>query len=309
MLQSFLGVLRGIIALFLLTFATFGIALFIFLAVLLRFLPIKTFQNKIDAVLHNVPEHWTYAIKKITSFLVKTRWHIYGIKNLKKDGHYLMIANHRSWLDIVVLQRVFSRKIPGLRFFMKRELLWQLPLLGYACKLLGYPFMQRYSKEFLLKHPELKGKDIEATRKACERFKDQPVTMISFIEGGRFNQEIHDKQKSPFKYLLKPKAGGIAFILAILGKQIESLIDVTIIYPDMQITLWDFLCGKISDIYVYIHLIPVKQELLGDYQNDADFRHFFYYWLNEQWFEKDKFIINKFRSHFAISTDKDTNAS
>lgn len=297
----------GIIALCLSVFMTVGVALFIFLAVFLRFLPIKIFQNKIDAILHNVPEYWTYAIKKITSSLIKTRWHIYGIKNLKKDGHYLMIANHRSWLDIVVLQRVFSRKIPGLRFFMKKELLWQLPFLGYACKLLGYPFVQRYSREFLIKHPELKGKDIEATRKACERFKNQPVTMINFIEGGRFHQEKFEKQKSPFKYLLKPKAGGIAFVLATMGKQIESIIDVTIIYPDMRITLWDFLCGKISDIYVYIHLIPVKPELLGDYQNDADFRHFFHYWLNEQWFEKDKFIINKLHGHFANSTDSGRN--
>lgn len=254
-------------------------------------------RNQLNYVLHNLPEYWTSVLKFVMALFTKTRWHVHGLKNLKNDGHYLMIANHRSWADILVLQRVFSRKIPGLRFFMKKELLWQLPFMGYACKLLGYPFMERYSAEFLQKHPELNGKDIEMTRKACERFKDSPVTFINFIEGGRFTKEKHQKQHSPYKYLLKPKAGGIAFVLAAMGSQLESIIDVTIIYPNMDITFWKFLCGKIPQIHIFIHTIPIKHELFGDYQNDADFRQFFQFWLNEHWAEKDQFITNKLRSN------------
>lgn len=287
--------IRGLIAFILLGLTTLGLALLIFFAALLRLLPIKPLQTKIDSALHRTPEYWAHAIKVIISITTKTRWHIHGLKNLKKNGRYLMIANHRSWLDILVLMRVFSQKIPELRFFVKKELLWQLPIIAHACKLLGCPFMQRYSREFLLKHPELKGKDLEATHKACERFKDQPVTLINFIEGGRFSQKKHDQQQSPFKYLLKPKAGGIAFVLAAMANQLEHIIDVTIIYPDMQISFWDFLCGRIKDVSIYIHTIPVTKELIGDYQGDAEYKKFFQYWLNEQWIEKDKFILNKLR--------------
>lgn len=286
---------RGFIALLLLTIITVGTGILTFLVALFRLLPIKAFQKKIDYVLHNIPDYWTSMVKGIIKLCTKTRWHIFGMKNLKKDGRYLMIANHRSWVDILVLQKVFSRKIPALRFFMKKQLLWQLPIAGFACKLLGYPVMERYSREFLQQHPELKGKDIEATRKVCEHFKNQPVTLINFLEGGRFTQEKYERQKPPFKYLLKPKAGGVAFVLAAMGNQLEQIIDVTIIYPNMQISFWDFLCGRIKDIYVYIHTIPVKPVLLGNYHADDNYREFFHYWLNEQWLEKDKFITNKLR--------------
>ncbi len=303
MLKFLPAPIRGVIAIVLLTLMTIGFSLYVFFAALFSLLPIKLLQKKIAYTLHNIPEYWTSVLKVIMVLCTKTRWNIHGLKHLKKDGHYLMIANHRSWLDILVLQRVFSKKIPGLRFFMKKELLWQLPIISYACKLLGYPFMQRYSAEFLKKYPELKGKDIEETRKTCERFKDNPITLINFIEGGRFTVEKHRKQHSPYKYLLKPKAGGIAFVLTAMDKQLESIIDVTIVYPKMQISFWKFLCGNISEISVYIHTIPIKQELFGDYQNDPHFRNFFQYWLNEQWAEKDKFIINKLRSNSGNSIE------
>ena len=60
------------------------------------------------------------------------------------------------------------------------------------------------------KYPEKKGKDIEATRKSCERYKDEPITLINFIEGTRFTPEKHAVQRSPYQHLLKPKAGGLA---------------------------------------------------------------------------------------------------
>lgn len=292
MLQFLPAVLRGLIALFLLAIYTLLLAFIVFCCGLLRLLPIMKLREKLDGFLHNTPEYWTAFVKFLMWLVTKTEWQVHGLKKLNPNGHYMMVANHRSWLDILVLQKTFSRKIPGLRFFMKKELMWQLPVLGFACKLLGYPFMQRYSQEFLKKNPHLKGKDIEATRKTCERFQKKPVTLINFIEGGRFTKEKHQKQKSPFKNLLKPKAGGLAFVLAAMGDQLDSIIDVTIIYPHPDISFWDFLCGRVGAIQIYVHTQPITEELVGDYQNDEHFRNFFQYWLNEQWAEKDKFITN-----------------
>jgi len=49
-------------------------------------------------------------------------------------------------VDILVLEKVFNRKVPMLKFFIKKELLWTLPVAGWAAWLLDFPFMERYHK-------------------------------------------------------------------------------------------------------------------------------------------------------------------
>ncbi len=62
-------------------------------------------------------------------------------------------------------------------------------------------------------------------------FAHNPVGIFNFAEGTRFTVGKHAQQKSPFRYLLKPKAGGIAFVLDAMGEQLKSLVNVTIHYP------------------------------------------------------------------------------
>src|SRR5579863_10046354 len=110
----------------------------------------------------------------IKALVTRTRWVVDGLQGLNRGGWYLVLSNHQSWVDIPVLQRTFNRRIPFLKFFLKQQLKW-VPVLGLAWWALDFPFMQRYSKETLEQHPELRGKDKEATRIACERFRDLPV--------------------------------------------------------------------------------------------------------------------------------------
>ena len=89
-----------------------------------------------------------------------TELQVDGLENLKPDEWYMMIANHQSWVDILVLLRVFNRRIPYLKFFLKKSLIW-VPLLGLAWWALEFPFMRRYSKAEIDRNPSLRGKDIE----------------------------------------------------------------------------------------------------------------------------------------------------
>lgn len=226
--------------------------------------------------------------QKLTS---NTRWITSGIDALTLKDWYLVISNHQSWVDILVLQRVFNRKIPFLKFFLKKELIW-VPFLGIAWWALDFPFMQRHSKSFLAKHPHLKGKDLETTRKACEKFRYKPVSVMNFVEGTRFTQAKHVKQGEQFKHLLKPKAGGMAFVLGAMGNQLHKLLDVTIYYPDGIPTFWDFVCGKVKTINVDVKIMPIEEILNSDYfamdyfDNPAQ-RVKFQRWLNDVWSEKD----------------------
>ena len=238
-----------------------------------------------------VAETWSEIDKAIFALCIPTQWDIRGVENLRKDTSYLAVSNHQTWVDIPALIESLNRRTPFFKFFLKKELIW-VPLLGLAWWGLDYPFMKRYSKAFLEKHPELKGKDLEITKAACELFKRQPVTVVNYLEGTRFTEAKHREQQSPYRYLLKPKAGGVAFVLAALGEQLDALLDVTIVYPGKQAPgFWELLNGSISRVIIDIQVRELDPALWdGDYENDPAFRQTVQAWVNQLWLEKDQRI-------------------
>ncbi len=215
---------------------------------------------------------------------------------LKMDDWYLVVSNHQTWVDIVVLQRIFLHKIPFLKFFIKQQLLW-VPFIGAACKALEFPFMKRYSKEYLAENLHLKGKDIEATKKACEKYRTVPTSIMNFTEGTRFTTGKQKRQGSPYENLLRPKAGGISLVMGTMGDILNRLVDVTIYYPDGAKPLWDFLCGRTKKIVVRVNVIPISDDIRGDYVNDKKFAAEFQEWLNRFWREKDILIADLKKKH------------
>jgi 1-acyl-sn-glycerol-3-phosphate acyltransferase len=160
--------------------------------------------------------------------------------------------------------------------------------MGLAWWALDFPFLRRHSAEYLKKHPEQKGKDLETTRKACETFARIPNSVMNFIEGTRFTREKHKRQQSPFIHLLKPKSGGLALALDVLGEKFHSLLDITIIYPQGIPTFWGFLCGRLKEVIVRFQTTEIPQKLLkGDYSGDQAFRESFHQWVQQLWQEKD----------------------
>ncbi|MFV3290807.1 acyltransferase [Pseudomonas sp. NY11955] len=238
-----------------------------------------------------VAETWSEIDKAIFALCIPTQWDIRGVENLRKDTSYLAVSNHQTWVDIPALIESLNRRTPFFKFFLKKELIW-VPLLGLAWWGLDYPFMKRYSKAFLEKHPELKGKDLEITKAACELFKRQPVTVVNYLEGTRFTEAKRQEQQSPYRYLLKPKAGGVAFVLAALGEQLDALLDVTIVYPGNQAPgFWALLNGSISRVIIDIQVRELDPALwAGDYENDPEFRQTVQAWVNQLWVEKDQRI-------------------
>ncbi len=234
-------------------------------------------------------ETWAEVDKLIFAVCVRTQWDIRGAENLRRDTSYLTVSNHQSWVDIPALMEALNRRTPFFKFFLKRELIW-VPLLGLAWWGLDYPFMKRYSKAFLAKHPELKGKDLEITKAACELYKRQPVNVVNYLEGTRFTPAKHAEQQSPYRHLLKPRAGGIAFVLAAMGEQLDALLDVTIVYPGNKAPgFWDLLNGSISRVIVDIQVRELDPRWwAGDYENDPAFRQAVQGWVNGLWAEKDE---------------------
>lgn len=206
---------------------------------------------------------------------------------LEKDGWYLVIANHSSWLDILIAGIFFRFKIPALKFFLKKELRWGLPLAGLACQLAGFPFLDRSSsKRSKNKTP----KDIQTAQNTCHNLLKNPSTLILFPEGTRFNQDKQLSQKSPYQHLLKPKSAGIATVINEMHHRLEGIIDLTLNYNPDNISIWDFLSGKLSSIEINYRVIPITPDLLGDYRSDRNYRRRLQAWLNDCWDQKDHLL-------------------
>lgn len=239
---------------------------------------------------------WTHCNTALINLFNNVNWQISGADKLDPESWYLLISNHRSWLDIPVVSSVACRRIPEPKFFLKDELKW-LPFLGTGCWALDMPFMKRYSAAQLAKRPELRGKDIETTRLSCRKFKTVPTTIINFVEGTRFTEAKRADKGSPFANLLPPKAGGIAFTLASMGEQFNAILDFTLLYPDNpHHAAMDMLMGKLKRVVVQVDTLPVDQQVIGDYFNDELFRQRFQLWLNQRWQQKE-LLIQHYHQH------------
>ncbi|WP_449466311.1 acyltransferase [Stenotrophomonas humi] len=250
-------------------------------------LPFPAVRRACNPPLTGLAESWISVNSTMIQWFTRTRFEVNGLADLDRQGHYLVLANHQSWVDILVLQKVFNRRIPLLRFFLKRSLFW-VPVLGLAWWALDFPFMGRYTRKQIMKNPELGRRDMEVTRKACEKFNSIPVAVMNFVEGTRFTREKHDGQNSPFKYLLKPKSGGVAFVLDAMGKGLHALLDVTIVYPKGIPSMIDLMANRLPEVKVLVRKLPIPAELVGgNYQDDRTYRAQFQQWMNGLWVQKD----------------------
>ena len=221
----------GVLSTFILFVNTVVWVIPIYIVALLRLCcPAGAVQRYLRRVAIGAARNWVSGNNLNFALMRTAEWDVRGVEQLRSDGSYLVSANHQSWTDVLVLQKVFSRRIPFLMFFIKKELVW-VPILGLAWKGLDFPFMQRFSRAYLAEHPEMKGRDLETTRKLCDKLRGEPVSIMNFLEGTRFTEGLHEKQKSPYHHLLSPKAGGAAFVMNAIGDQLDSMLDVTIAYP------------------------------------------------------------------------------
>jgi 1-acyl-sn-glycerol-3-phosphate acyltransferase len=240
----------------------------------------------LDRILIFIATIWVEVNSFNSRLFCKIDWDIRGLEKLNKKEWYLIISNHQSWVDILALQTILNQKIPMLKFFLKKELIW-VPFLGLAWWALDFPFMKRYSKKLLKEKPHLKGKDLESTKKACEKFKHTPVSIMNFVEGTRFTEHKKQSQNNHFTNLLNPKAGGIAFVLGSMGEHLHKIIDVTIVYPDKIPTFWEYISGQTRKIIIDFQVIPITDDLTGDYFNDPEYKNRFFIWLKTLWEKKD----------------------
>jgi len=253
--------------------------------------PRSRLRTRVILALSRLAERWVGCNDRIIELMLSTRCDVAGpLDDIRIDGRYLIISNHISWVDIFVIFRVFHDRTAFIRFFLKRQLIW-FPIAGQACWALEFPFMRRYSAEYLQQNPEKRGRDLETTRRACQRYRHIPVAMLTFLEGTRFTEEKRADQDSPYRHLLRPRVGAIAFVLASLGDQLDAVFDVTLAYPGGDVTMWQFVCGRVAKITVRVRRLEIPSEFLSAAAVEpGPARDRFKGWIESVWREKDDLL-------------------
>ena len=294
--RTIVGVAKGVSAILAIAINTIVLSTTLFVLAIGKFIaPTEKLRGHVRHACGRLAELWIGINNRIFSLYRGTHWDIQLPEGLDKKGSYLVSCNHQSWVDILVLQRCFNRRLPFFRFFIKSQLIW-VPFLGQAWWALDMPFMRRDSKEKLARKPGRKGRDLESARKACEKFRDIPVAMTNFPEGTRFTLEKRDRLNSPYRNLLPPRIGGIGQVFFALADKLDALIDVTIVYPQARKegqapTFWQLVSGQVSEIIVRAEKRAIPAELLGrNFRTDKEFRQELTNWIGQMWREKDALI-------------------
>ena len=249
--------------------------------------PVAAVRRGLGGAMDRIIDGWVVSNRLLMRVLRQTvvGVQLEGDAGFARGGWYLIVSNHQSWADILVLQEIFLGRVPPLKFFTKRELIWA-PLVGVAMWLLGFPYVRRYGRERLAAHPELRAHDRDATMRACEGFLERPTSVLSFLEGTRFTPVKRAVQGSPHRWLLKPKTSGFAYVAQALNARLPRMVDVTIDYPGGVPSFWDFLCGRCRRVDVTVESIGVPEVLAGVAGTGG--RDALKAWIDDRWDAKDR---------------------
>jgi 1-acyl-sn-glycerol-3-phosphate acyltransferase len=289
--------LQGSLVFLAVTINTIVMTLLICFLSIFKFIAAKgRVRNTITRWLSSLAEVWVSINNGLIWFYRDLDWDVQMPEGISHKGSYLVFCNHQSGVDILALQYCLNRKAPFGRYLLKQQLIW-VPVLGVAWWALDMAFLRRYNKQELLKNPSLRGKDLENAARACEKLKHIPVSMMTFPEGTRFTQAKKQQQNSSYQHLLKPRYGGVGQILYSFDEALDSLIDVTITYPNGTPTVWQYLSGQVRKISIQVTLRPIGEELRGrNFREDAVAKRELIDWLKGIWDEKEIYISQQLQN-------------
>ena len=208
--------------------------------------------------------------------------------SLRQDKPYVMVINHRSHVDILIILAFFYDRIPNVKFFLKRSLLY-VPFLGQFCYLMNYIFVRKIAPAVARRSPDVVYQQRETIKRQCRELTKHPVTLAVFAEGTRFSEDKQMDQKTVhFANLLSPQPAGLALAIEACADQVQELLDVTLVYDVGFVSVWLLLSGQVRTVEVHVQSYDVaKTALVGDYVKDRQFRRRFTEWMKYLWQKKD----------------------
>ena len=201
---------------------------------------------------------------------------------LDRSRPHIVLANHRSWADILIVQSLVATRGPIVTFLCKRELLY-LPIFGLIILAFDFPVLRRQAQRGI-DAGSRRGDDRRRVTEAAAALLESPAAILSFAEGTRFTVAKRDANRrdagdSQYEHLLPPRAGGLAAMIEALAPGGGSIVDLTLAYPRPS-TFWDFLGGAAGSVEVAWETIPIATVESAEATN----------WLNDRWRRKEELL-------------------
>jgi len=249
---------------------------FLVIFAILNLIPIASFQQlcyRCTAVFYRLAAGgntlWLTQVLRID-------FHIHGQRPGVTARPLIVVSNHRSWFDILLLQAVVVPGGPILKFLIKSTLIY-VPVVGWICLALRFPRLTRGGSL------SQNRKDFKAVSQVAQQTNSQADALLNFAEGTRFTEEKRDLQKSPYKFLLAPKSGGFKTMLNTMSN--ARVLDVTLGYPADGDDFWSCLSGSVRRIEVWLEYTDA-----GELANSKK-------WLEARWHEKEQRLQNLLLNH------------
>ena len=271
--------LRGIASFAIMFCYTLVFCVTVYLLALVELIsPVHLWRRRLRGVNDGLLTVWVFLNEKLCQLFRWTRIETTIPTTLaNKKNWWLIASNHQSWADILILQIVFRKLAPPIKFFTKRELIW-VPFLGFSLWLLRFPYVRRGKRVAGQSRQQLHQKNRQELQHAATQFHERPISLLLFLEGTRFTSSKHAQQRPPFKHLLKPKLGGLAFSLEALGTSVGQLVNVTVNYQGDVPRFWNFLCGECPQVYVQVETTPITSNFTQKLKGE----------VTKMWEEKDR---------------------
>lgn len=131
------------LSLFLWILAVFYTIIFFLLGFVL-YLPFRLVSDNPTKQMHFIARRWAKGIMWFNPFW---KFEVRGLKNINRNKHYVVVANHQSMLDILVLLAGLPLQF---KFVAKRDL-FMIPFIGWHMALAGYLSLERGDKASTVK--------------------------------------------------------------------------------------------------------------------------------------------------------------
>lgn len=278
--------IRGIVGFAILfCYTLFGCFLVYILAFFQLLCPVPRWRRQLRGANDEVITAWVFLNEKMCQVFRWTRIDTKLAETLPSRKDWWIIAsNHQSWADIVILEIVFRKLAPPIKFFTKRELIW-IPFLGFGLWLLRFPYVRRGMREKGQTRSRLQQKNRRELQRAAKQFHERPISLLLFLEGTRFTSTKHAEQQSLFQNLLRPKVGGLAYSLEALDTDVDRIVNVTINYHGEVPGFWQFVCGRCSQVDVLVDTISLTADFTRNLKGE----------IMRVWHEKDR-VLTTMRS-------------
>ena len=98
-----------------------------------RIIPNKNLKIYLGSISNKMGSATVASITSTLRILHKLEWDFQIPKDVNTETWYIAMSNHQSWTDIFILLAAGHKKIPLIKFFMKKELQW-IPIIYLVLK-------------------------------------------------------------------------------------------------------------------------------------------------------------------------------